>query len=83
MGDLRRAAGLTQAELAQRSGVAQSDIAAFESGNRRPSPMMLSRPRDAAKPRPSGVIAEHRDQIIALALRHKANEVCLWIGVAW
>ncbi|MGW6725053.1 helix-turn-helix domain-containing protein [Nocardia sp. NPDC055029] len=80
--DLRRAAGLTQAELAQRSGVAQSNIAAYESGTRRPSPTMLSRLRDAAKPRPSRVIAEHRDQIIALALRHKANRVRVFGSVS-
>ncbi|WP_084457950.1 helix-turn-helix domain-containing protein [Nocardia caishijiensis] len=73
--DLRIAAGLTQAELANRSGVARSVIAAYESGERRPSSRMLARLQTVARPRPSRVIAEHRDQIIALASRHKAHRV--------
>ncbi|MFD3509112.1 helix-turn-helix domain-containing protein [Nocardia sp. NPDC058666] len=73
--DLRLAAGLTQAESAARSGVARSVIAAYEAGTRRPSPMMLTRLRAVARPRPSGVVAKHRDQIIALASRHKAHRV--------
>ncbi|MFD4443415.1 nucleotidyltransferase domain-containing protein [Nocardia sp. NPDC058519] len=79
---LRLAAGLTQAELAQRSGVAQPNIAAYESGNRRPSAAMMARLREVAKPRPSGVVAAHRDQIIALALRHKANRVRVFGSVS-
>ncbi|MFD3511068.1 helix-turn-helix domain-containing protein [Nocardia sp. NPDC058666] len=73
--ELRLAAGLTQAELAQRSGVAQPNIAAYESGSRRPSTAMMARLRAVAQPRPSGVVAAHREQILALALRHKANRV--------
>ncbi|MFC9874798.1 helix-turn-helix domain-containing protein [Nocardia salmonicida] len=80
--ELRLAAGLTQAELAQRSGVAQPNIAAYESGNRRPSVAMMARLREVAKPRPSGVVAAHRDQIIALALRHKANRVRVFGSVS-
>lgn len=34
--DIRRRAGLTQVELAARSGVAQSTISAYESGRRDP-----------------------------------------------
>ncbi|MFD3744802.1 helix-turn-helix domain-containing protein [Nocardia sp. NPDC058633] len=80
--ELRLAAGLTQAELAQRSGVAQPNIAAYESGNRRPSAAMMARLREVAKPRPSGVVAAHRDQIIALALRHKAHRVRVFGSVS-
>ncbi|AMM31930.1 Cro/Cl family transcriptional regulator [Sinomonas atrocyanea] len=69
------AAGLTQAELAARSGVAQPNIAAYESGQRRPSAAMLDRLRRAARPRPSAVIAEKRGQIIAIARKHKASNV--------
>ena len=58
--DLRAAAGLTQDELATRSGVAQPNIAAYETGQRTPSAAMLNRLRSAAKPRPSVVLAEHR-----------------------
>lgn len=73
--DLRLAAGLTQDELAVRSGVAQPNIAAYESGQRTPSAGMLKRLRAAAKPRPSVVLAKHRRDIIALARRHKASKV--------
>ena len=73
--ELRLAAGLTQDELAARSGVAQPNIAAYESGQRIPSAAMLDRLSTVAKPRPSVVLAKHRDAIIALALRHKASNV--------
>lgn len=73
--NLRLAAGLTQNELAERSGVAQPNIAAYENGQRRPSTAMLTRLRTAAKPRPSVVLAEHRGAIIDLAHRHRADRV--------
>ena len=79
---LRLAAGLTQAELAARSGVAQPNIAAYESGQRTPSATMLSRLRHAAPPRPSAVIAEKRGQIIAVAKEHKAENVRVFGSVA-
>jgi len=45
--DARRAAGLTQAELARRAGVTQSVISAYESGRREPALSTLSRLVDA------------------------------------
>jgi predicted nucleotidyltransferase len=72
---LRLAAGLTQNELADRSGVAQPNIAAYESGQRRPSAAMLTRLRAAARPRPSVVLAKRRRAIIALARQHKASKI--------
>lgn len=72
---IRLAAGLTQGELATCSGVAQPNIAAYESGQRTPSAAMLKRLRAAAKPRPSVVLAKHRSDIIALARQHKASRV--------
>lgn len=73
--DIRLAAGLTQDELATRTGVAQPNIAAYESGQRTPSAAMLKRLRSAAKPRPSVVLAEHRETIAALATKYKASDV--------
>lgn len=73
--DIRVAAGLTQSELAARSGVAQPNIAAYEGGQRTASATMLQRLRAAAKPRPSVVLAKHRENIIALAAEHKASQV--------
>ena len=46
---LREMPGLSQRDLADLSGVAQSNIAAYESGARRPSAKMLERLRRAAK----------------------------------
>jgi predicted nucleotidyltransferase len=66
---------LTQSKLADRSGVAQPNIAAYEGGQRRHSAAMLTRLRAAAKPRPSVVLAKHRRAIIALAWQHKAGKV--------
>ncbi|GGK51363.1 XRE family transcriptional regulator [Nocardia camponoti] len=80
--DLRLAADLTQIELARRSGIAQPNIAAYETGKRQPSPTTMSRIRAAAKPRPSGVLAKHRDAILALARRHKADRVRVFGSIA-
>lgn len=79
---IRLAAALTQEELAERSGVAQPNIAAYETGQRNPSSAMLRRLRAAAKPRPSHVLADHRDAILALARQHKATRVRVFGSVA-
>jgi predicted nucleotidyltransferase/DNA-binding XRE family transcriptional regulator len=72
---LRLAAGLTQTELAARSGVAQPNLAAYETGQRTPSEAMLKRLRAAAKPRPAVLLDKHRHTILSLARRHKASQV--------
>ena len=73
--ELRVAAGLTQDELAARSGVAQPNIAAYENGQRTPSASMLQRLRAVAHPRPSVVLARDRQAIVDLARAHKAHRV--------
>jgi predicted nucleotidyltransferase/DNA-binding XRE family transcriptional regulator len=78
----RRAAGLSQAGLAARSGVAQPNISAYESGTRKPSPVMLRRLVAAARPRPSDVLSAHRGQVLALARANKADEVRVFGSVA-
>jgi hypothetical protein len=80
--EIRRRAGLTQKQLAELSGVAQPNLAAYEKGTRRPSPKMLARLQAAAKPRPSLVFAEKRAAIAAIAKRHKALEVKVFGSVA-
>lgn len=72
---MRAAAGLSQGELSARSGVAQPNLAAYESGSRTPSAAMLTRLHRAAPPRPSVALRRHRDAIIAIAERHKAQDV--------
>ncbi len=80
--DIRRRAGLTQAALAKRSGVAQPNIAGYENGTRRASKAMLQRLRDAAAPRPSLVLRRHRKEVLEIARRHKASDVRVFGSVA-
>ncbi|WP_448073302.1 nucleotidyltransferase domain-containing protein [Georgenia yuyongxinii] len=70
--ELRRRAGLTQAALAAGAGVPQPNIAAYETGKRRPSAATMDRIRSAAKPRPSIVLAERRSEVLDLVRRHRA-----------
>jgi predicted nucleotidyltransferase len=72
---LRRRAGLTQQQLADASGVAQPNIAAYERGTRVPSAKMLARLAEAARPRPSVVIATRKAEITRLARRHRGLAV--------
>jgi uncharacterized protein len=71
----REAAGLSQSELADLSGVAQPNISAYESGTRRPSARMVQRLISAARPRPSTILAAHRAQVLDLARANKAENV--------
>lgn len=59
----RRAAGLTQKELAGRLDVAQSNIAAYEKGSRPISAAMRMRIFDATAVRPSVLLERSQDQI--------------------
>ena len=72
---LREAAGLSQAELASRSGVAQPNIAAYETGRRQASPAMLDRLRLAARPLPHEILAARSDELVALAGRFGFSDV--------
>lgn len=76
--ELRRRAGLSQQELAERSGVAQPNVAAYESGRRSPSPEMVERLRKAARPLPHALIAAHREELVALAAEHGLTNVRLF-----
>jgi len=73
---------MTQDQLAARSGVRQPNIVAYEKGNRTPSPDMLSRLLDAAKARPSVVLAQHRAEILRLARRNHALDVRVFGSIA-
>jgi predicted nucleotidyltransferase len=68
--ELRERAGLSQSQLAQRSGVAQPNIAAYESGRRHPSAAMVDRLRSAMRPLPHEALEQHRDELKALAADH-------------
>jgi uncharacterized protein len=84
-GQLRAArvrAGLTQHQLAELSGVRQSNIAAYERGQRRPSESMLKRLFDATRPRPSVLLESKRTEIRDIAARHHARDVRVFGSVA-
>ena len=75
---IRRAridAGLTQSELARRSGVSQPSLAQMEGGTRAASDDMLERVLRAADYRPSLPLAAFADQITALAAQRKIERV--------
>jgi predicted nucleotidyltransferase len=78
----RRLAAMTQQELAERSGVRQPNIAAYENGRRQPSPAMLARLLDAARPRPSVLLARFREQVLEIAARNHAEGVRVFGSIA-
>lgn len=72
---LRQAAGLSQHELAARSGVAQPNIAAYETGRRRPSAQTMDRIRRAVRPLPHDALAAHRAELVELAGRYGLSNI--------
>lgn len=78
---MREAAGLTQTELAELSGVAQPNLAAYESGARPLTPAMRTRLERALR-RPSELVARHRDEIRALVAESRAGDPRLFGSVA-
>lgn len=72
---LREAAGLSQVELARRSGVAQPNIAAYEAGTRKASAAMVERLRVAARPLPHEALAAKHEELKQLAGRFGLGNV--------
>lgn len=72
---LREAAGLSQTELARRSGVAQPNIAAYEGGRRNVSVQMLERLRTATRPLPHEALVASRADLVRLAARYGFDNV--------
>lgn len=73
---------MSQQQLADLSGVAQPNIAAYEKGSRRPSAKMLARLAAAARPRPSVALAAHRGQVVSLGRIHHALDMRVFGSVA-
>ena len=85
MNALRRArqeAGLSQADVSRLTGVAQPNIAAYESGRRAMSPTMERRLLKAIKSRPSVILRKHRTAVLALARKHHASNVRVFGSIA-
>jgi len=81
----RRAAGLTQAELARRSCTSQPAVNRYESGRVRPRPETVRRLLEScrmAAPRPSEALEASRNEVLAFARRHGASKVLVFGSVA-
>lgn len=78
----REAAGLSQSQLSRASGVAQPNIAAYETGARSLSSAMERRLLDAIRSRPSVILTTYRNEILALAHQHHASNVRVFGSVA-
>ncbi|MDR0481783.1 MAG: helix-turn-helix domain-containing protein [Cellulomonadaceae bacterium] len=66
--EARRAAGLSQADLARRLGMPRQNLTAIEAGRRPASQAMIARVLDATG-RPSAALRHHRDAAIAIIAR--------------
>ncbi|MGH8827696.1 MAG: helix-turn-helix domain-containing protein [Jiangellaceae bacterium] len=84
-GQVRRArerAGLSQRELAKRSGVHQPNIAVIEAGRVVPSPRTLERLLRSARERPSVILDRHRDQVREIVAGHGGHDARVFGSVA-
>ena len=72
--ELRRDSGLTQAELARRTGLQRSVLSAYEHGHRQPSVAALARIAAAAgvelrlEPRADRAVTEHAGRVLSQVL---------------
>jgi predicted nucleotidyltransferase len=78
----RTRCGLSQRDLAARSGVAQPTIAAIESRRRTPSAATRTALDDALKVRPSQALARYRDAVLATIDLHHGTEAVVFGSVA-
>lgn len=80
--ELRERAGLTQAEVTRRSGIAQPNIAAYEAGRRKPSPATERRLAAALQQAPGSALHAHRAEVIAILERYKMTNPRVFGSVA-
>jgi predicted nucleotidyltransferase len=78
----RRAAGLTQHEVAERTGIPQSSISAYESGARAPSEDACRRILTAAGVRPSTLLARHRAELVDRLGERGVHDIAVFGSVA-
>lgn len=78
----RLAGGLTQKQLAGRAGIAQPNLAAYESGRRAVSEEVAEKLIHSARPRPSVALWKHADEVRRIALRHGVTRVRVFGSVA-
>lgn len=78
----RRALGISQHELAQRAGTAQSVIAAIERVQRRLTPTMETKLRRLMRAHPADLLQKHRDQVLAEAAAFGFTNVRVFGSIA-
>ncbi|MDU0345397.1 helix-turn-helix domain-containing protein [Microbacterium sp. KSW2-29] len=78
----RRAAGVSQAELARAAEVPQPNISAYENGRRQPSPEVLERIRRALAGTLRDRLFRHRDEIHRLVVQYHATDPRVFGSVA-
>jgi transcriptional regulator with XRE-family HTH domain len=80
LGELRRGAGLTQKQLAERLGVRHPTISRFETGSDMPTSRMLARLADVLA-MPEAVLHELADRLAELRIEVRASRLLLRQGV--
>jgi predicted nucleotidyltransferase len=78
----RRAAGLTQVQLATRAGTSQSRISSYENGEVAPNRSTKVRLLRSTRIRPSQVIEEMRDEILEIAEENGLRNVRVFGSIA-
>ncbi|MBN9211134.1 MAG: hypothetical protein BGO45_06020 [Microbacterium sp. 71-36] len=78
----RRAAGLSQAELARAAQVPQPNISAYENGRRQPSPEVLERLRRALAGNLRDRLIRHRDEIHRIVVEYHGSDPRVFGSVA-
>ena len=73
--DMRATAGITQSELAVRSGISQPKLSDYERGVITPNPSSCERILRELRPRPSQLLEKHADEILVLARDHHISRV--------
>jgi hypothetical protein len=80
--EARHDAGLTQTQLASRAGTSQSRLSSYEKGVVTPNRSTKMRLLKAARTRPSEVIEEMRDEILAFASENGLSNVRVFGSIA-
>lgn len=78
----RRAAGMSQAQLARAARVAQPNLSAYENGRRTPTEAVLQRITRALEIPLTDRVEFHRDAIRELVIKHNASEPRVFGSVA-
>ena len=80
--EMREAAGMTQQQLADATGIAQPNLAAYENGRRPVTARVRQRITDATAQRPADRVARHRERVLELVAEAGGKGVHVFGSVA-